>query len=195
MIKRTTLFNGLLGTFGALLVIAGALYMYAAHIEEPYLYYQNLPFPGDSPIVAGEPVSLSVERCNRSSTVKRYGTTHTLTDVESRQTVLLPNVEVSIEPGCHRSISKINIVPVDTKTGRYIVSGVATVDGAFSTHRIAWYSEPFDVIAAPPAARGATGAAGPAGAKGATGAAGRQGIDGPPGATGAQGAKGSFWSK
>jgi hypothetical protein len=201
MIKRTTIFNGLLGAFTALIFIAGALYMYATRIEQPYLYYQNLPFPIGSQVIAGEAVHLAVERCSRADETRSYGTTHTLTDVDSKQSVLLPNVEVSIEPGCHRSISKINVVPADTKAGRYIVGGVATVEGTFVTHKVAWYSEPFDVIAAPPAAKGepgATGAAGPAGAKGATGApgaTGRQGSDGPPGATGAPGAKGSFWSK
>lgn len=198
MMKRTTIFNGLLGTFGALLAIAGALYMYATRIEQPYLYYQNLPFPTETKVIAGDAVLLAVERCSRADEVRSYGTTHTLTDVDSRQSVLMPNVQVSIEPGCHRSISKINVIPSDTKSGRYVVSGVAAVDGVFVIHRVPWYSEPFDVIAAPLAAKGEPGApgiAGPAGAKGATGATGRQGTDGATGATGAAGAKGSFWGK
>lgn len=199
MIKRTTLFNGLLGTFGALIIIAGALYMYSAHIEQPYLYYQNLPFPADITVLAGEAVELSVERCNRTAKVRTYRTTHALIDVDSRQSVLLPNVEVSIEPGCHRSASRINVVPPDTKSGRYFVAGVATVEGAFVTHRVAWYSEPFDVIAREQPMKGEPGETGPAGKVGKTGdkgdkgATGKQGSDGAPGATGAKGA--NFWSK
>lgn len=199
MMKRTTVFNGLLGTFGGLLAIAGALYMYATRIEQPYLYYQNLPFPIGSQVIAGEAVHLAVERCSRADETRSYGTTHTLTDADSKQSVLLPNVEVSIEPGCHRSISKINVIPPDTKSGRYFVSGVATVEGAFVTHRVPWYSEPFDVVAAPPAAKGdpgAPGAAGPAGKVGKTGDKGDKGSDGATGATGRQGAAGNgFWGK
>jgi hypothetical protein len=196
MIKRTTIFNGLLGATGVLIIVAGALYMYATRIEQPYLYYQNLPFPIGSQVIAGEAVHLAVERCSRADETRSYGTTHTLTDVGSKQSVLLPNVEVSIEPGCHRSISKINVIPADTKAGRYIVGGLATVEGTFVTHKVAWYSEPFDVIAAPPVARGATGAPGPAGKVGKTGDKGDKGSDGATGATGRQGAAGSgFWGK
>jgi hypothetical protein len=199
--KRSTIFNGLLGTFGVMIATAGALYMYATHIEQPYLYYQNLPFPVDTKVIAGEAVRLSVERCSRADEVRSYPTTHTLTDALTKQSMLLPNVEVSIEPGCHRSISKINVIPPDTKSGRYFVSGVAKIEGAFVTHKVAWYSEPFDVEARAQPMKGepgAPGVAGPTGAKGATGAAGatgRQGTDGATGATGATGAKGNFWSK
>jgi hypothetical protein len=199
MIKRTTIFNGLLGATGVLIIVAGALYMYATRIEQPYLYYQNLPFPIGSQVIAGEAVHLAVERCSRADETRSYGTTHTLTDVDSKQSVLLPNVEVSIEPGCHRSISKINVIPGDTKAGRYIVGGLATVEGTFVTHKVAWYSEPFEVIAAPPAAKGepgATGAAGPAGKVGKTGDKGDKGSDGATGATGRQGVAGNgFWGK
>jgi hypothetical protein len=145
--KRATLFNGLLGVLGSLIIVAGALYMYATHIEQPYLYYQNLPFPTEMRVVAGEAVPLSVERCNRTSTAKSYSTTHILTDAATKQPTILPNVQVSIEPGCHRSLSKINVIPADTKPGHYTVSGIATVEGTFGWHRIAWYSEPFEVIA------------------------------------------------
>jgi hypothetical protein len=90
-------------------------------------------------------------------------------------------------------VSRINVVPPDTKSGRYFVAGVATVEGAFVTHRVAWYSEPFDVIAREQPMKGEPGAPGPAGATGAKGATGKQGMDGPPGATGAKGS--NFWGK
>lgn len=145
--QRATLFNGLLGLLGGLITIAGALFMYATHVELPYLYYQNLPFPTEQRVIAGEAVPIAVERCNRAASPKSYNTTHILSNVATKQPTILPNVEVSIEPGCHRSLSKINIIPADTLPGHYTVSGIATVEGTFGWHRIAWYSESFEVIA------------------------------------------------
>lgn len=145
MITPTRTFNALLGAFAALACIAVGSFVWSTYFERPYLHYQNLPFPVLATVRAGDAVQLSVERCNSHAVKRTYDTTHTLTNLDTRRDDILPNVTVDIKPGCHRGVSKINLIPANTVPGYYLVSGVAAVDGMFVKHKIAWYSEPFEV--------------------------------------------------
>lgn len=141
------LFNWLLRLFGLLMAASIGLVVWALYFEEPYLYYQNLPFPELGSVRAGEPVQLSVERCNRDSVIRTYDITRSLINVKTKQVDLLPNVKVSIDPGCHRGISRINVIPASTAPGTYRVTGVAVIPGLMRTHEVPLYSEPFEVVA------------------------------------------------
>lgn len=124
----------------------GAL-MYALFFEEPYLSYENLPFPPLTPIViAGDVVPLQVQRCNRSDNPKTYEIEHSLKDVERNTTIVLPSLVVQIEPGCHKSVSLINLVPAETPSGRYRVVGLAKIQGFLRPHLVEWYSGEFVVV-------------------------------------------------
>ncbi len=140
-------FNWLLRVFVTMFLISATLYIYATRIERPYLSYQNLPFP---PLLErvrpGEIVPLSVERCSSAKVIKAYRTTHALRNVKTRELEIQTDVQVTIDPGCHRGVSKINLIPLGTKPGIYTAVGIATVEGAFTKHEVPWYSEPFEVI-------------------------------------------------
>lgn len=145
--NNVKVFNGLLGLLSVLIMSAAGLYVWANHFEQPYLYYQNLPFPAMASAKPGEAVPLSVERCNRTGITQSYNTTHALKPIKPQgSSIILPSVKVEIAPGCHRSISKINVIPPNTKPGVYSVSGIAEVRGMFRRHEVPWYSEPFEVI-------------------------------------------------
>lgn len=124
---------------------------WAYYFERSYLYYVNSPFPTSTPVHAGEPVELIVERCSRSRTRRAYMTTHSLRNVATGAIELLPDVWVDIEPGCTRSTSRINLIPKGTAPGTYTVSGTARVEGLVMTHRVPWTSRPFQVLPALPA--------------------------------------------
>jgi hypothetical protein len=140
------IFYPMLGTVMGMTVLISGLFAWSTWFETPYLYYQNLPFPTQEKVHAGDAVKLSVERCSRAGQTKTYMTTHTLRNETTGAPTLLPDVSVSIEPGCHRSNSRINEIPRKTAPGIYTVSGVAVVETFTSKREVKWYSEPFEVL-------------------------------------------------
>lgn len=145
--NEKTTFSILVWLSAFMAAACGLLIFYAFYIELPYLAYQNRPFPPTvSHIVAGNPIPLTVERCSSSDAEKSYTTTHALRNETSGLTTLLPDVRVSIKPGCHRTTSKINVSPDGLSPGTYTVYGVAIIEGSFRKFNIPWNSEPFEII-------------------------------------------------
>jgi hypothetical protein len=146
MTIRARVFHTLKWVALVLVLACGATYGYSL-VEPPYLYYQNLPFPALQRVHAGEIVTLSVERCNRSDETQTYVTTHNIRSAATRTSFILPTVPISIEPGCWRDTSPANRVPLGTPPGSYDVWGVAIIKGMFGAERqIKWYSESFQVL-------------------------------------------------
>ena len=135
--------------FGA--IIAG-ITVYGVYFEQPFLYYQNLPFPATLKTIApGETEPIEVERCSRSDKPETYQTTRRLVHVPKPDEKRLPDIileskEVDILPGCHREVSSLNMAPPSTPSGTWIAKGWALVNGLVIVHKIKWYSEPFEVV-------------------------------------------------
>ena len=145
---RMSIFNALLKLFAVLLFTCLGLLVWSKYWELAGLFYQNLPFEVRAEqVMSGEAVPLNVERCSRLSKPFSYLTTHTLINLDTRATELLPDVTVSIDPGCHRITQRINTIPRETASGRYMLKGTALVPGFFEIHPVSWYSEQFIVVA------------------------------------------------
>lgn len=166
-------------------VIIAVMYGYSSFIEEPYLYFRNLPFPVKSEVHVGGSVEVEIAHCNRSAKSKVYETTRSLRNEVTGQSEAIQSNTVSIDPGCHKAINTINAIPIGANPGKYSIWGVAILDGYSMQRKVVWYTEPFDVL---PAKSVVT-----RGPPGPTGKAGAKGKIGPKGETGAKGAKGSFW--
>ncbi|WCD44268.1 hypothetical protein Tiera_012 [Polaromonas phage Tiera] len=130
----------------AFVVFMTGFFLYATKVEQPYLYYQNLPFPVLGEVHAGKAAPMSVERCNDTDTAQMYPTTHTLKNSATGAEIIFPDVWISIQPGCHRSTSLLNKLPEGTPPGRYTFYGLAIVPGLLVSHKIKWYSEEFEVL-------------------------------------------------
>lgn len=193
------IFSALLWLTIALFIACLAFAGWAKWFKAPWLRYQNLPFPTMAETIRpGEAMPLSVERCNDTNSTQTYSTTHTLVNADTGGTELMPDVILSIEPGCHRTTSRINKSSLKIPPGQYYVKGDALIDGTFDIQKVRWYSEIFRILPSLPTndPLGIPGPAGPAGKTGATGKTGASGVSGAAGATGATGAtgaKGSFW--
>lgn len=135
------------------------LFVYLAFFEPPILTYSNIPFPilnadntepnAGAPLVkvkAGDAVHLKVTRCSSSRKERLYPVSHALVLRETDEKILLPATQAVIEPGCHTSVSAINVVPEGTLPGIYFVTGTAEVNGTIATHTIGWNSADFEVI-------------------------------------------------
>jgi hypothetical protein len=150
MNKQNTL-KGMAWLTVSLFVISVALFVYAKYIEQPYLFYQNRPFPSIfKKIEAGSLAPYEVERCNTSEKTQTYKITRRLVHLPKPNEVQLPDVLfesmfLDIEPGCHRDISKLSTPPAVTPPGTWMARGIAIVPGTFRTFQIPWYSEPFEV--------------------------------------------------
>lgn len=178
----------------ALAVSCIGIGIWAKYYELPWLYYQNLPFPTMMPqVYPGDVAPLQVERCNSSGEKKLYNTTHNLRNEKTGLSEMLPDRRIDIDPGCHRTISKINTVPLTTKPGIYTVWGTGVIQMRIGEREVPWYSEKFEVLPAKPPLLGIPGPPGADGADGAAGKQGKTGATGNTGATGATGAKGTFW--
>jgi hypothetical protein len=150
MTKPST-FKTLAQLSAVLFVVCFCIVIYALYFEPASIYYQNRPFPVIvKQVVAGSPVPLEVERCSSESKTFSYVITHTLHSKDDViPPVLLPDVRVAIDPGCFRSISRINIPPDTTTPGVYYISGIANIKGMLIIHQLAWTSEEFTVVAKP----------------------------------------------
>jgi hypothetical protein len=127
--------------------VLGALPSYFLIFEQPYLTYQNLPVPViKSPARPGDSVPIWVERCNSDAAPHNYNTTHNVMNMDTGVTLIMPDVEVLIMPGCTMSESRINQLPKHLIPGRYRIFGMAEVKGTLKVHYIPWYSQPFEVM-------------------------------------------------
>ena len=119
--------------------------------EPPYLSYGNLPFPAlVKRVEQGEPVALTVLRCNSSSVTHVYDMTRSLINHQTGKSTALPgSARIPIAPGCHVEINRANIIKIDTEPGVYSIWGMAFAQGTLRTHTISWQSQPFEVIPKP----------------------------------------------
>jgi hypothetical protein len=180
---RARIFNGLLGLTAVLITVSIGLSIWAKYIEPPWLKIRNLPFPAAATVSAGEAIELAVERCNSSKKTQTYTITRSLRNEVTGISELLPEVILSIEPGCHRTLSKVNIIPKSQPPGIYSAWGIAIIQMRIGKQEIDWYTDKFEVLPPKPAEiikviPGPPGKQGP------------QGIRGVPGETGP---KGTFW--
>lgn len=127
-------------------IVCVGILIYAMFIEEPFIRYQNLPFPVETPVEQGRTVPIVIERCNDSATEQAYMSTRKLRNVDSDKEILLPNNSVSISPGCSRSTSRSVVIPQETRPGRYVIEGEVTFHGIIRRYSIPWYTETFEVI-------------------------------------------------
>lgn len=131
-----------------------AFFAYFYAFETPYLTYENLPFPSQTIAYPGEVVPLQVKRCNASDSIKNYNTTHGLERLDGHnrprgEYYTLPDVNVSIPPGCSVATSMANRLPDSIPPGRYKLYGTAEIRGLLRSHYVDWYSQPFEVIEKP----------------------------------------------
>lgn len=144
------IFLGLLKIGAALSALALCLFLWSSYIEQPYLRYQNLPFPTViEQVRPGDAIPMIVERCNTSKESQSYSTSLAFRNEKTKVSEKLIDTQVVIEKGCHRDLNLAYSVPLDTKPGFYRISGVAVIEGAFIKHYVEWYSEPFEVVAVP----------------------------------------------
>lgn len=133
----------LMSVFG---IISAFIVVYAVWFEEPYIRYQNLPFPVETPVEQGRTVPIVIERCNDSNTEQAYMSSRSLRNVDTEKTVLLPSGSVSMKPGCERSTSRSVVIPQETEPGNYVIEGEVLYQGILKKHSLKWYTETFQVI-------------------------------------------------
>ena len=100
----------------------------------------NQPRPGDS-------VLFEVKRCNSSARGRSYDVSRFMINTSSGMRTILPPGIVSILPGCNTELSAINIVPMGTVPGTYVLEGYAEVDNGHVPVTVYWSTQPFDVVA------------------------------------------------
>ena len=133
-----------------LVALMGGGYIYSAFFEEPWLSYREMPFAVHGPVTAGGPASSHVIRCNSTKTSKSYTTTRGFQKMGANAPpILLPSLDLTVEPGCEKAISRINIVPDGTLPGWYRFTGTAAVHGFLVWHEVQWGTNFFEVVAAP----------------------------------------------
>ena len=140
----STIFTILRAVFNLMLVVIGMTGIYLMYFEQPFLSYGNLPFPVLTPKVKpGEAVSILVIRCNSDNRTRSYLLSHTL--VGGQLKIILPANSVSLDPGCRKEVSAVNVIPIGTSPGVYRVEGFAEVQGTIRASSIHWESESFEV--------------------------------------------------
>lgn len=148
MISRSRVFFILLSSVGSLLFVLSILWLYDKNCE-PWLYYQNRPFPLKAmQIYPGDVVPLEVERCNSTDENRTYRTTHNMRNEDTGIVTMLPDAKADIGPGCHRANSRLNVVPLSIAPGRYTSFGTAVINMWFSDREIRWDSEVYVILPA-----------------------------------------------
>ena len=121
--------------------------IWAGFVDQPYLSYSNLPFPVLTPKVrVGDPVMMTVIRCNSDKVDRVYILGRTLVPVNKGPAYVMPAGATAISPGCHTSISAINVIPAGVEPGMYYIEGRAEVSGELRSFNLGWRSQPFEVI-------------------------------------------------
>ena len=134
-----------------LVLVAAAIstMFYFTLLEQPYLTYENLPFPTTvESVKQGEIIPVRVIRCNSDSTTHSFALSNSLYNIDTGQYTLLPGFSIMIAPGCTDAISRINRMPTDLLPGRYKLFGTAEIRGKIRTFIVDWNSAPFNVLSA-----------------------------------------------
>lgn len=115
--------------------------------EKPKMYYKNLPFPVQPHVLKpGQAVPSYVERCNTDDGLTTYTITRVLQSMDGGESIVLPPIQVILEPGCKASKSLVSVIPYGTKPGTYRMIGKATLDGTVRKFVVDWYTQPFEVV-------------------------------------------------
>ena len=144
-------------------VLAGSFYLtlfiflscvcvviYGRFFEKPYVQYTNLPFPVlNYEVVAGQPVELLVARYNSKNEDMFYPSSHRMLcrngDFVKLLPVDLPGMPLQTKPGQRESISRFNVVPINTQKSVCYFEGTALVSGLLYVHEVKWSSGEFMV--------------------------------------------------
>lgn len=128
-----------------LIVFAFGLYLWASFLEKPWLEYKAMPWEVLPPVKPGEMVPVVVIRCNHTNERRTYRITRNLVNVDTGLQYVLPSSESDIEPGCHRSVSKLSAVPPNVPDGTYVLSGIGHAQGRLKVHDVPWTTQRFEV--------------------------------------------------
>ena len=129
------------------MVVSMLALCYFTLLERAWLVYSDpvLRVLGDN-VLPGQPVVLLVRRCNRDSRVHTYLISHTLVSLDSqRLPQILEGKAATIAPGCSTVESRINVIPLGTPPGRYLIEGASEVNGTLRNLSVGWVSDPFTV--------------------------------------------------
>lgn len=130
---------------GSLAVIAFGVSVIG--FDRPYLSYTNSPFPVTvKEAKIGDTVPVLAGRCNADSKTRHYTTSHGLRNLQTGRHYILPDMFVSIAPGCTVAESLINYVPPGVVPGEYIFYGTAVINGSLRSADVDWESKPFKVV-------------------------------------------------
>lgn len=111
------------------------------------LVYRNLPFPVlNSPVHAGEPILMVVDRCLRDVDTPVYVIARELLDFDDNRRTTLNQTYNTVRLGCETVQAMSVPVPMDQTPGIYIYRGVAIVRGRWVTRDVPWQTEPFEII-------------------------------------------------
>jgi len=139
---------GLALAFAILSVSPTLRALYAEYVAPPPLTFSALPIPVTGPVQAGQPVPLTVERCNTGNTPVIASFTRALVGQgDSRVRVALLSGTTEFQPGCEIVRGRATVVPEDTPPGIFIVEFVVTVQReGLRPWSIFITTEPFEVI-------------------------------------------------
>ena len=124
-----------------------AAIFYFLFLEEPYLVYQNVPFPPTKKsIFAGEVIPVRVKFCNNSRAPTTFTLARSLQEVDTRAVIFMPDVLIRSAPGCREAVSLAHVVPHGVPPGNYRLIGLTEVQGTLHSFQIGWESGPFEVL-------------------------------------------------
>lgn len=142
------LLNFMLGLVCAMLVMSSGLTAYFMFFDEPFLTYENLPFPAmKEQLAPGEMIPVKIRKCNNSHEMKVYVVTRVIHEIDTNLHYALPDHPAVIPPGCLTTITTVHAIPANMPNGRYRVFGTAEFRGRFRMHSVEWFSTPFLVMA------------------------------------------------
>ena len=111
------------------------------------LEYHNVPFPVVEPVVkAGDVLTLTVSRCNRTNEVLPYTVARILIDLKTGAKTQLTDASSFIPPGCETVDSKLSAIPETTISGEYRIDGVSTARVGSRVWNVEWSTQPFKVM-------------------------------------------------
>lgn len=117
-----------------------------AQFEQPPLQYLNVPFPTESPVHAGDPIPLTVERCNNSSEPLYLESARTLRNVDTGRAYSLDSGAGVVDPGCSTAYVASSTVPLQAVPGRYVLSAVVRMRGTWKSFDVNYRSAEFEVV-------------------------------------------------
>jgi hypothetical protein len=95
---------------------------------------------------AGQPVALTVTRCNRTPTTLDYTTAWQLVREDADLHILLPPGGNVAPPGCFTYDGLTEFIPATTPPGRYHAMGVVTIPTAWRIYTTTFDTTSFTVV-------------------------------------------------